>query len=278
MKWIIRYYKAYFRITFTFAPNFAAKKAIQIFSTPINHKLRDREIAVMAKAKSQILQIEGYDIVVYQWGNGNKKALLVHGWEGNGGSLGGIANLLVENGYTVYSFDGPAHGKSSGKHTNVIAFSGIVAELIKQYEIYDLIATHSFGSATTTYALAGKPEIKIDKVIFLTSPNKLRNVMKEFGAVLAFRQRDLEHMFMAIQHTYGVSVDSLNIEDLTLKTSVKSFFVIHDVKDRIIPLSYSEEIVAKNSKATLIKLEGTGHYRMLWDEKTLNAIQKILSE
>jgi pimeloyl-ACP methyl ester carboxylesterase len=256
----------------------AAQKAITVFSTPLNHKLRDREIEVLNLAEKQTLQIEGYTIAVYKWGNGNKKALLVHGWEGNGGSLGAIGNLLITKGYTVYSFDGPAHGKSSGKQTNVIAFSGIVTALIEKFEIYDLVATHSFGSATTIYALANRPNILVDRMIMLTSPNKLRNVMKEFGSFLDFRASDLQHMFNAIQRIYGVAVDSLNIEDLTLKTSVKKFYILHDEKDRIIPFSYSEEIAAKNEKVQLLKLHNTGHYKMLWHPDALLKINEIISE
>lgn len=276
MKWIIRFYKIYFRILFTIAPRIAAKRAITVFSTPLNHKLRDREIALLNKAEHEMLFIEGYNIAVYKWGNGHKKALLVHGWEGNGGSLGAIGNLLVEKGYTVYSFDGPAHGKSSGKQTNVIAFSGIVSALIEKYGIYNLIATHSFGSATTNYALANNPSIVIDKMIMLTSPNRLSDVIKEFGSVLAFRNSDIKHMHKAIKRIYNTTVDSLNIEDLTLKTSVKEYYIIHDVKDRIIPYSYSEAIATKNNNVKLIALQGTGHYRMLWDEKTLTAVNNIV--
>lgn len=276
MKWIIRFYRIYFRILFTIAPRIAAKKAITVFSTPLNHKLRDREIDLLNKAEQEMLFIEGYNIAVYKWGNGNKKALLVHGWEGNGGSLGAVGNLLVSKGYTVYSFDGPAHGKSSGKQTNVIAFSGIVSGLIKKYGTYNVIATHSFGSATTNYALANNTDIIIDKIIMLTSPNKLSNVIKEFGKVLAFRNSDIEHMHQAIQRIYNTSVDSLSVEDLTLKTSVKEYYIIHDKNDRIIPYSYSEAIAAKNDAVKLIPLEGTGHYRMLWEEKTLAVIDKIV--
>ncbi len=278
MKWLIRFYKVYFRILFTIAPKIAAQKAITVFSTPLNHKLRDREIEVLNTAEKQNLQIEGFNIAVYKWGNGTKKALLVHGWEGNGGSLGAIGNLLISKGYTVYSLDGPAHGKSSGRQTNVIAFSGIVTALIEKFEIYDLVATHSFGSATTIYALANKSNIVIDKMIMLTSPNKLKNVIKEFGSFLAFRESDLKQMFNIIQRIYGVAVDSLNVEDLTLKTSVKKFFVLHDEKDRIIPFSYSEEIAAKNEKVQLLKLQNTGHYKMLWDNQVLLKIAEIISE
>jgi pimeloyl-ACP methyl ester carboxylesterase len=277
MKWIIRYYKVYFRILFTLAPKIAARKAIVVFSTPLNHKLRDREIEVLNVAEKQTLHIEGYSIAIYKWGSGNKKALLVHGWEGNGGSLGAIGNLLVSKDFTVYSFDGPAHGKSSGKQTNVIAFSGIVTALIEKFEIYDLVATHSFGSATSIYALANNPKIVIDKMIMLTSPNKLENVMREFGRFLAFRESDLAQMFKAVQRIYGVAVNSLNIEDLTLKTSVKKFYILHDEKDRIIPFAYSEEIAAKNKKVQLLMLHNTGHYKMLWHQEALLKIDTIIS-
>ncbi len=276
MKWLIRFYTVYFRIYFTLMPSFAAAKAFKIFSTPLNHKVRDWETAIINQSEQNMLSIAGYNIATYKWGNGEKKALLVHGWEGNGGSLGAIGNLLLRKGYTVYSFDGPAHGKSSGKQTNVMAFSAVVAELLRKYEIKDLLVTHSFGSATSTYALADNTDLKMQQMIMLTSPNLLRNVLKEFAAILKLRTKDMEHIKKYIFKKYQRSADSVNVEDYISKATVDSIIILHDVEDRIIPFAYSEAIAAKNKKVQLVPLTGTGHYKMLWDDKVLGIIEKMV--
>jgi alpha-beta hydrolase superfamily lysophospholipase len=51
-------------------------------------------------------------VVVYQYGQSDKKVLLVHGWSGRGTQLVKIADALLKSGCSTISFDAPAHGKS----------------------------------------------------------------------------------------------------------------------------------------------------------------------
>jgi esterase/lipase len=42
---------------------------------------------------------------VYQYGQSDKKVLLVHGWSGRGTQLVKIADALLKSGYSTISFD-----------------------------------------------------------------------------------------------------------------------------------------------------------------------------
>lgn len=276
MSFLLKFYQNYLQVLFFIAPKIAAKVAFKLFSTPINHKIRQPETDILQLANTFNLEIDHHNIVVYQWGNGNKKALMVHGWEGNGGSLGGIVKVLLDKDYTVYSFDGPAHGKSTGKLTNAIVFSTTVIELITRFEIKDCIACHSFGSATTVYGLAQNKTLAIENLLLLTSPNELINVLKEFALVLKVSEEQMQYVYAEIYRRYNIDVKDFKIASFLKKVQVKNIHLIHDENDRIIPLQYSKDILAENPQAHLHTVNQTGHYRMLWHEKVLNIVKAIV--
>ena len=73
------------------------------------------------KKRLQIPEIKK-EIEILSYGYSKKKVLLVHGWSGTSTQLVAFADKLLENGYMVISFDGPAHGKSTGKTTMMPEF------------------------------------------------------------------------------------------------------------------------------------------------------------
>jgi pimeloyl-ACP methyl ester carboxylesterase len=88
--------------------------AAKLFTTPIRHKMPKRELAMDQNSSQHILHVPAInkEIMVYEYGKSDKKVLLVHGWSGRGTQLVKIADALLEQGFMVYSFDAPAHGKS----------------------------------------------------------------------------------------------------------------------------------------------------------------------
>jgi hypothetical protein len=87
--------------------------AAKLFTTPIKHKIPKRELEMDTNSNQQLIKVPSIEksIMVYQYGNSDKKVLLVHGWSGRGTQLFKIADALLKEGYATISFDAPAHGK-----------------------------------------------------------------------------------------------------------------------------------------------------------------------
>ena len=98
----------------------------RLFTTPIRFKTPKRELAMEESSQKSRLFIPEItkEIQVLSYGYSDKKVLLAHGWSGRSTQLFMIANRLLEKGYMVISFDGPAHGKSSGTRTNMVEYIG----------------------------------------------------------------------------------------------------------------------------------------------------------
>ena len=57
----------------------------------------------------------------------------MHGWTGRGTQIVNYIEKLNKLGYSVISFDGPAHGHSPGKQTSILEMTDAVLALNKQY-------------------------------------------------------------------------------------------------------------------------------------------------
>src|SRR5680860_1441105 len=96
------------------SPFIAGRFAAILFLTPFRFKIPEREKEMEKKSTQEVVHVPSInrDIVVYHYGgNSKKKILLIHGWSGTGTQMAIIAKRLVEQGYSIVSFDAPGHGK-----------------------------------------------------------------------------------------------------------------------------------------------------------------------
>ena len=112
------------RIFQSISADLAAGYAAKIFATPVKFSVPEREMMMRNSAKKEMIKVPGInrDVQVYVYGYSQRKVLLVHGWAGRGTQLFQIADKILENRMMVISFDGPAHGLSSGKRTDMMEF------------------------------------------------------------------------------------------------------------------------------------------------------------
>lgn len=99
--------------------------------------------------------------MTYEYGKSDRKVLLVHGWSGRGTQLFKIADELLDNGYSVVSFDAPAHGKSKGNTTIMSEFIASILEIEKQYGPFEFAIGHSLGGMSVLNAI--KDGLKVKK-------------------------------------------------------------------------------------------------------------------
>ena len=128
VKWFVKFFHFFSsRITL-----FIASK---VFTTPIDFKTPKRELGMEESSQKKTLRVPSInkEIHILSYGYSNKKVLLAHGWAGRRTQLFMIANKLLENGFMVISFDGPAHGKSTGKTTNLLEYVETIKTINEKY-------------------------------------------------------------------------------------------------------------------------------------------------
>lgn len=267
--------KALIRLASQIAPRQVSNFAYKQLLNPQVHKLRDFELAVLAQAQKSRIDFQGFEIATYVWPGGPRKILLIHGWEGQAGNFGDIIKALREANFTVYAFDAPSHGFSSKGKTSLFEFTDLVKYLIDHYKVKDLIS-HSFGGVATTYGLSQLPEVEIDKYVLLTTPDRFTERIDDVSSQVGINETVKQILKQRLQKETGYDPNILNVSDFVQSINVKDALIIHDKNDRVIPIDRARTVAKRWPEAQMEEIEGTGHFRILREEKVINRVVQFM--
>ncbi len=252
------------------------KFAQKLFATPLKHKLPKREFEMEENTIQKLLEIPkiGKEVMVYEYGNGDKKVLLVHGWSGRGTQLVKIAEDLVALGYQTISFDAPAHGKSSGNTTLMTDFIASVMEIEKHYGPFEFAIGHSLGGMTVLNAI--KQGLQVKKAVIIGSGDSVTAILKDFVSKLNLKPTYVEKLKSAFEKELQDDMESYSgyvaAESVTIPV-----LVMHDKDDEDVPYTASENIVKHLQKGSLYLTEGLGHRKILGDKKVIETLIQFLT-
>ena len=267
--------RPFIQIADKLAPSWTANLAYKFLTNPRFHKLRPFEEEAIEKAEKEDVEIVGFQIRTYKWGNGTRNILLIHGWEGQGGNFGMLIEPLMALGYTVYAFDGPSHGFSSKGDTSLFEFGEVVSALLERFEADDAIS-HSFGSVATSFGLWNRKDIHLDKLVMITTPDRFEDRVKDVSEKVGVSMRTQKRLMNRIAEETGYDPYDLAVSTYSNELNVGEALIIHDENDKVIPVSQSESVADAWKVARLVKIANTGHFRILRDEQTVRLIESFL--
>ena len=280
MGWQIYILKLYFKSFSFLLPRYAGLKAFKLFQKVRIKTIRKREEKFFNEAhKFKVIWLKE-DLLCYEIGSKNKKLVfLIHGWESNSGSLSKFAFELSKNNYRVISFDLPGHSKYKSNYTNLLeckeAFKNLL-EYIKPDKPFSVLS-HSFGSAVCTYTLS-KLNYKLDKLVFLTSPNSILEIFIEFKMLIGLSNQSFKIFVQKANELAKEEIKNINVDEKLKQIDFSKLLLIHDEYDKIIPIKNSEEIKKLNpGKTELIKYSKIGHYKMLWNDQIVEDTIRFLN-
>lgn len=239
------------------SPSIAGQVAAQIFTSPRRHQRPKWETELMASGRPLRLRSK---LAAHVWGEGQKTVLLVHGWEGRGTQLGRLVEPLVEHGFRVIALDGPAHGDSPGRRTNIRFYANALKEVVDELGHLHAIVAHSFGAGATTIGLSeGMP---VSRVILVASPSHLAWVIDDFCQMMELSEPLSGALRSYLERWSGVRAADINIAALSEQLNVTAL-IVHDPKDREVPFVNAEDLARSWPGAKLLPLENVGHRRIL---------------
>ncbi|WP_196891438.1 alpha/beta fold hydrolase [Aureivirga marina] len=255
----------------------AVKFAIKIFFTPIRFKTPDREKMMRKSAKMETILVPSIqkEIAVYTYGYSKKKVLLVHGWSGRGTQLYAIADKLLENGYMVYTFDAPAHGKSPGNHTMMAEFIECIAHLESKLGSFDAAVGHSLGGMSLLYNV--REGLKIKKLVTVGSGDVISDIIEMYVGRLQLKNKIAPLMKKAIDKKYQVDLDDYS-SNVSAKQVKIPTLIVHDTEDNDVPVSCAYDIRQNLENGELLITNNLGHRKILRDKKVIERISKFILE
>jgi pimeloyl-ACP methyl ester carboxylesterase len=192
--------------------------------------------------------------------------LLVHGWGGYGAQLASFVPALTEAGYRAIAIDGPAHGESDGRRTNLLEFAEVVLVVAEKVGPLAGVVAHSFGGAAT--ALAISRGLRPGRVVFVGPAADPVMATRRFAAALGLPEPALRAMRSRLESKVGVEFEALRIPRLVAGFDVP-LRVVHDREDPEVPWEEGSTIAAAWPGAEFITTHGLGHYRILHDAQVI---------
>jgi pimeloyl-ACP methyl ester carboxylesterase len=263
------------RFLYRISPGLAEKFARKLFITPIKHKIPKREFQLEATSQQTKLFIPSInkEIVVYAYGNSSKKILLVHGWSGRGTQLVKIADAFTENGYSIISFDAPAHGKSGTKTTLMLEFIESILEVEKHYGPFEFAVGHSLGGMSILNAI--KKGLQIKKAVVIGSGNSVINIVNTFIEKIGLPNKVAVLMKNNFEKKYHFEMESFSAYVAAKEVKIP-ILVIHDTDDEDIPVSEAYHLAENLTNKEILITNNLGHRKILGDSKVIHKIVEFL--
>ncbi|NCP21813.1 MAG: alpha/beta hydrolase [Flavobacteriales bacterium CG_4_9_14_0_2_um_filter_35_242] len=255
----------------------AAEYMFKLFQTPIKHQMPEREQMMYKSAIKERLKIAAInkEIQVYKYGYSKKKVLLLHGWSGRGTQLFTIADKLLENRFMVISLDGPAHGFSEGKRTNMTDFIESIKVLQEKYGPFEAAIGHSFGGMTLLKC--SQEFLKINKLVVMGTDNDIKEIIGDLAIKLQLKSRTANYVLNKLQKQFNNPLETLSSEASAKFIHIPTL-VIHDTDDLVVPVSCAYKIRQNLSQGSLLITHGLGHQRILKDLNVQNQIIEFLTD
>lgn len=243
--------------------------ASKLFVTPINFKTPKREIAMDESSQKRFLFIPeiNKNIHILSYGFSDKKVLLAHGWSGRRTQLFMIANKLLEKGFMVVSFDAPAHGKSSGRTTNMIEYIKTITAINKEFGPFESAIGHSFGGMAIVNTNANKEMFKT--IVTIGAGDKIEDIISNFIRDLGLKRIISKKLIQYLQKKWQINISNFALHKIVNKNKTPTL-VVHDEKDNDVDVSCAYNIKENLINGSILISNGLGHTRILRDQNIIN--------
>ncbi len=258
-----------------FSPKLATSYVRYLFQKPIRHKTPKPEHKILQSAEISYLDIPEIKkkVAVYHWGTGDKKILMVHGWSGRATQLYRIVEKLLDMNYEVWSFDGPAHGKSSGRITMMPEFIKTVEKIVETHGKFYAAVGHSLGGIALLNVQGN--HAAFDKICVIGTPDSIKDIFYGFVNKLELKRKVAEYLIAFFEKITGKTIENFHGSHHTKQIDIP-VLIIHDEEDYEVPIkdAINNHKYLKHGK--LIKTNGLGHARILKNPEVVEQITSFI--
>ncbi|HZX73574.1 MAG TPA: alpha/beta hydrolase [Cyclobacteriaceae bacterium] len=249
-------------------PSLAHRYFIHLFFTPFRYVVPEKDKVLEQQAEQSMLEVAGKKIQVYSWGSG-PIILVVHGWAGRASQFRKFIPVFNHSGYRVVGFDGPAHGRSAGKQTNLIEFDLVISQIVKTMGQPVAIIAHSFGGVASLYSIMNGLGTK--KVINISSPTIGDEIVNTYLKAIQGSQATAEAFKSYMLKTFHKSFDEFSALHIIKHVPADlKLLLIHDDQDKEVTIDHPLALLKIYPSALFHKTSGLGHTRILKDDDIIN--------
>lgn len=255
----------------------AYKFFLTLFFTPLRYKTPDKERKAETFSDAFTVIVAGKKVQCYQWGNADKTVLLIHGWAGRATQFRRFIKPLQAAGYQVVGFDGPAHGQSEGKQTNILEFEEVLRQIYERTGAPDAIIAHSFGGGVALHAaMNGLP---VNTLVNIASPTIGDEIINTYLRAIGGSEKTKEYFKRELLRRYGKPFDEYtSLHAIRNLTQPINLLLVYDEDDKEVSLKHPLALMELYPDAVLHQTKGLGHTRILKDDGVIGRIVTYIQD
>ncbi len=256
-KYIIKLIGSYLNVLSYVSADYAANKALHLFSKPRRGKLAPKHEAFLNSAKKEVLKYDDLKIATYHWKGDKATILLAHGWESNSARWKRKIEVFTDEGFNVIALDAPAHGASGSKLFNALLYSEFIHVVAQKFKP-QIVVGHSVGGMASVFYQQKYQLDSIQKIVLLGAPSEFEDVLKNYINLLGYNKKIEKSLGRVIINRFGAAPTEFSTSKFAKDIKAEGL-IIHDIKDPIIPYSDAKLIESNFKNSTLISTKGLGH-------------------
>lgn len=214
--------------------------------------------------------------VAWQWGESGPLVVCVHGWEGTGAQFGLIGRTLAQQGCRCVSIDLKAHGSSSGRRARFSDFPQDIMALVEHLgEPIAAYVCHSAGGMLLMAARQASP-ITAPRYVVIASPSAPYPPVELVRRAITPREDTVLRLRNRIARQFSSDWDSLISGHLYSQDPDGKLLLLYDEDDHTIEHTQGDVIHRLWPDSRLIKTQGLGHNRILWNPDVVDEICQFI--
>lgn len=272
---IINALSIYLNLLAHISPATAGRVGFKIFCRPFRSKLNEKHLKFYSSAQQSVIEHEGEKIKMLKWGSGHKSVLFLHGWQSFSYRWKAYIQNLDPKEYSIYAFDAPGHGMSTGNFLSVPLYSDIIEKVFASIGETDTIVAHSLGGFTALYTLSRLPEHQVKKLVLMAPPGEATEFFTFYQQSLKLSDVFISLTINRFKEIFGKSPEFFSAPQFSKDITIPGL-IIHDKGDDETSVKNSVNINKSWPESKLIITEGAGHNLKSKDvlEEVLNFIKK----
>lgn len=259
MKFVAKLFGFYLNGLALFSKGIAGKKGFFLFCRPFAPKLKPHQEEFLATAiRTEDFIFLDKKVKVRHWGEGEKKVLLLHGWQSNSFHWKKYIEQFDLQEYSLIVPDAPAHGSSEGKILNVPNYAKLIKELLQDIGSVDFIIGHSIGGFSALHHFHEHTAQAHPPMVILAAPGKAEDFFLYFRDLVGLSKRTEKAIREYFVEWTGREVDYYSADRYAPLLNGPGM-IFHDVNDQEVPIHYAETLHGLWEDSSLHISQGYGH-------------------
>lgn len=213
-----------------------------------------------------------------RWHSGNADSrgniLLVHGWGSRAAQMAGFVPQLLEQGFTVYALDAPAHGHSSGDECAPHGHAQAILEAIAALGGVQGLVAHASGAMAA--ALAIRHGAQIPALVLLATPHSLQRLLQQQLESMAWPQRLQTYFYQALEQNLGEALSRYDTA-WALARHTQRLLLVHDQDDEECSAQNLSLLSQALPAAEVWLTHGLGHRKLMRSVEVQHRVSRFLA-